>query len=192
MPITQAEPKLPATAPAPAPLDDLEQLAPRIRNAHSAVVTAAGNMILKAMEAGTLLLQAQARVPRNTWMAWLQQNCPAISDRTVRVYIQLAKGREKIEANMKTGLAATANPTLTQALTWLKEPSDPNSGSAGGTGGPKPSDNYDAVEGKLIKKLEEIVSPDTAVAAAQETINKLVDRVRIKTGGKHSLKLPAA
>jgi hypothetical protein len=190
MAITQANLPAPA-APAPAPPDDLEQLAPRIRNAHSAVVTAAGNMILKAMEAGTLLLQAQARVPRNTWMAWLQQNCPAISDRTVRVYIQLAKGREKIEANMKTGLAVTANPTLTQALTWLKEPSDPNSGANGGAnGGAKPSDNYDAVEGKLIKKLEEIVSPDTAVAAAQETINKLVDRVRIKTGGKQTLKLP--
>ena len=185
----RTEPKLPAAAPAPAPLDDLEQLAPRIRNAHKDVVAAASNMILKAMEAGTLLLQAQNKVPRNTWMAWLQQNCPAISDRTVRVYIQLAKGREKIEANMKTGLAATANPTLTQALTWLKEPSDTNSGSGAS---PKPSDNYDAVEGKLIKKLEEIVSPDTAVAAAQETINKLVDRVRIKTGGKHSLKLPVA
>jgi hypothetical protein len=54
------------------------------------------------------------------------------------------------------------------------------------------SDNYDAAEKRLIKKLEEIVSPDTAVTSAQETINKLVDRVRIKTGGKHSLKLPAA
>jgi Protein of unknown function (DUF3102) len=112
------------------------------------VVAAAGNMILKAIEAGTLLIQAKEKVPRNTWMAWLQENCPAVSDRTARLYIQLATGREVIEANMKTGLATVANPTFTQALGWLRTDTKSEVGGAGG--GPKPPDTYDAVEGKLI------------------------------------------
>jgi chromosomal replication initiation ATPase DnaA len=120
MAITQAE-KLPAAAPAPAPLDDLEQLALRLRHAHRDVVSAAGNMIVKAMDAGALLLQAQQKVKRGTWMAWLAANCPEISDRTVRLYMQLATGREVIEARMKSELATIANPTFTNALEWLNE-----------------------------------------------------------------------
>jgi chromosomal replication initiation ATPase DnaA len=121
MPTTQAETKLPA--PASAPPDELGNLAIRLRHAHRDVVSAAGNMILKAMDAGALLIQAQQKVKRGTWMAWLAENCPEISDRTVRLYMQLATGREVVEARMKSELATVANPTFTNALEWLDEAS---------------------------------------------------------------------
>jgi hypothetical protein len=176
----RTEPKLPATAPAPAPLDDLEQLAPRIRNAHRDVVAAASNMILKAMEAGTLLLQAQNKVPRNTWMAWLQQNCPGISDRTARLYIQLAKGREVIEANMKTGLATVANPTFTQALGWLKNTdtkSEAIAGEAKSGKSKKPAEIYRARQEELIDALRELSSPDHAEEYALKTKARLDETI---------------
>ena len=46
---------------------------------------------------------------------------------------------------------------------------------------PKPSDEYDRAENKLVEKLEAL-SPDTGEAAATETVERLREAVaRIKT-----------
>jgi Protein of unknown function (DUF3102) len=176
----QAEPKLLAPAPAAPPPDELQQLGIRIRVAHKDVVAAAGNMILKAIEAGALLIQAKERVPRNTWMAWLQENCPAVSDRTARLYIQLATGREVIEANMKTGLATVANPTFTQALGWLKT-SDTDTKSEAKPGakpsGKKPAEVYRAKQEELVDALRELSSPDHAEEYALKTKARLDETI---------------
>jgi hypothetical protein len=179
MAITQTEPKLPATAPPAAPPDELQQLGTRIRIVHKEVVAAAGNMILKAMDAGVPLLQAQQKVPRNTWMAWLQQNCPEISDRTARLYIQLARGREKIEANMKVGVATVANPTFTQALGWLKNTdtkSEAKSEAKSGKG-KKPAEIYKAKQEELVDALRELSSPDHAEEYALKTKARLDETI---------------
>jgi hypothetical protein len=172
----QAE-KLPAPAPAAAPPDDLGNLATRIRIAHKDVVAAASNMILKAIEAGTLLIQAQEKVPRNTWMAWLQQNCSGISDRTARLYIQLAKGREVIEANMKAGLATVANPTFTQALGWLKADTKSEVTEAKPGKSKKPAEVYRARQEELIDALRELSSPDHAEEYAAKTKARLDETI---------------
>jgi Protein of unknown function (DUF3102) len=176
----QAE-KLPTLAPAPAPPDELQQLGIRIRVAHKDVVAAASNMILKAMEAGALLLQAKEKVPRNTWMAWLQENCSTVSDRTARLYIQLATGREVIEANMKTGLATVANPTFTQALGWLKTDTDTKSEATAGEAkagkSKKPAEVYRAKQEELIDALRELSSPDHAEEYALKTKGRLDETI---------------
>jgi hypothetical protein len=177
----QAETKLPAASPP----DELQQLGIRIRVAHKDVVAAASNMILKAIEAGALLIQAKERVPRNTWMAWLQENCPAVSDRTARLYIQLATGREKIEANMKTGLATVANLTFTQALGWLKTSdtdtkSEAKSEAAGAKPAgksKKPAEVYRARQEELIDALRELSSPDHAEEYALKTKARLDETI---------------
>jgi archaellum component FlaG (FlaF/FlaG flagellin family) len=120
---------------------------------------------------------------------WLEANC-ALNERTAQRYMEIAKG----EATLRAKVTSDTMSELTlkkakQLITAGKTGAGTNSGTCTSPG---TSDAYDAVEGKLIKKLEQISSPDTAQAAAQETINKLVGMVRIKNGGKHSLKLPAA
>jgi hypothetical protein len=52
------------------------------------------------------------------------------------------------------------------------------------------NDTYDATETALLTKLE-AKNPDTAEAAAQGTINKLVAMVKAKKEGRHNLKLVA-
>jgi hypothetical protein len=136
-------------------------------------------MILKAMEVGTLLLRAQQKVPRNTWMAWLQQNCPEISDRTARLYIQLARGREKIEANMKVGVATVANPTFTQALGWLKNTDTKSEATSEAKSGKrkKPAEVYRAKQEELVDALRELSSHDHAEEYAAKTKARLDETI---------------
>src|SRR6266536_3535382 len=55
--------------------------------------------IYHRMSAGDLLIEAKAQVPHGEWLPWLESNL-AMSDRSARVWMQLAKGREKIEAEI--------------------------------------------------------------------------------------------
>jgi hypothetical protein len=179
---TQVETKLSAVS-LPEP-DELGKLAIGIRIAHKDVVAAAGNMIVKAMEAGSLLIQAKQKVPRNTWIAWLAANCYNISDRTARLYIQLAEGRDVIEAQMKTGLATVANPTFHQALGWLKTPATdtnsstpPDTNSGTGAKRRKPAEVYRAKQEELVDALRELSSPDHAEEYAAKTKTRLDETI---------------
>jgi hypothetical protein len=53
-----------------------------------------------AIDAGDDLKKAKKKLDHGEWMDWLEKNC-ALSDRTARVYMQLADGREIIEARIK-------------------------------------------------------------------------------------------
>jgi Protein of unknown function (DUF3102) len=192
MPTTQAETKLPAPASAPPELlgrepSTLAELGPRIRSAHEHLVNSARDIVMRAIDIGKDLLKAQSIGGYGNWGKWLERNC-ALNERTAQRYMEIAKGETTLRAKVTSD---TMSELTLKKAKQLITAGEAGAGTNSGTGtSPRTSDTYDAVEGKLIKKLEEIVSPDTAIAAAQETINKLVDRVRIETGGKHALKLP--
>ena len=183
---------------------ELDKLAIKISLAHKDVVANARNMIVKAMDAGALLIQARLRVKPGTWMAWLQQNCSDISDRTARLYIQLAEGREIIEAQMKTGLATVANspkeaPTFRQALERLKAGDDTNPETATETeedteadgeedneaetndgvaaDAVETLDEYDGLEEKLLAKLG-----DLTAAQAEEHSEITISKIKTQVG----------
>jgi hypothetical protein len=93
------------------------------------VVKGAADAVKAAMDAGDALILAKEKVGHGDWMLWLEKNC-ALSDRTARVYMQLAQGREIIEAQIKAAtemavdchfaLGVSANFTITKALDFLR------------------------------------------------------------------------
>lgn len=62
------------------------------------------------MRAGDLLIEAKAAIPHGHWLPWLADNCGELSERTVQLYIKLAKNRATIEKEM-------ANPQSIADLT---------------------------------------------------------------------------
>jgi Protein of unknown function (DUF3102) len=185
----QAEPKLPAPAPPPPELlgrepSTLAELAPRIRSAHEHLVNSARDIVMRAIDIGKDLLKAQSIGGYGNWGKWLERNC-ALNERTAQRYMEIAKG--------ETTLRAKVSSDTMSELTLKKAKQLITAGEAGtdtNSGGGNPGDDYDGVSDKLIKKLEKIISPETAEAAAQKTINQIVGMVKIKNGGKHTLKLP--
>jgi hypothetical protein len=77
----------------------LEDLARRIRDAHKAVQAATANALAAAFEAGEGLIEAR-RCVSGGWEGWIQTNC-RFGASTARLYVQLARGRAKIEAKLK-------------------------------------------------------------------------------------------
>jgi hypothetical protein len=78
---------------------DLDDLARRVRDAIEAANSAFRNALRKALDAGAALLEAQAQVPASEWQRWLKDNC-FLSMRTAELYMQLARNRETIEAEL--------------------------------------------------------------------------------------------
>jgi hypothetical protein len=189
----QAETKFPATATPAAPPEllgrepsTLAELGPRIRSAHERLVSNARNIVLSAIDIGKDLLKAQALGGYGKWGKWLEEHC-ALNERTAQRYMEIAKGEATLRAKVTSDTMSEL--TLKKAKQLIKAGED-GSGTGTNSEGSAPSDTYDAAEKKLIKKLEKIVSPETATAAAQNTINQIVGMVKVKNGGKHALKLP--
>jgi len=102
----------------PSQINDLNELGAYIREALAASKHARRSALRHDMDAGDGLIAAQARVTTN-WKKWLRENCaPLKSARSAQIYCQLARGREKIEAELER------NPDLSQraALRLLSPP----------------------------------------------------------------------
>ena len=69
----------------------------KINEAHSACCKAAGDALSHAMRCGDLLAEAKATCGHGTWQAWLAENFTG-SQRTARVYMQLAASRGAIDS----------------------------------------------------------------------------------------------
>lgn len=76
---------------------DLATVAQHIAAEHEACCRAAQQSLDHAIRCGELLLQAKAECRHGTWQDWLAENFHG-SKRTARLYIQLAKRRDEIEA----------------------------------------------------------------------------------------------
>jgi hypothetical protein len=78
---------------AAAPADKLATIARLINEAHAAVVTGVRTTLDRALTAGELLTAAKGLVEHGQWLSWMSSNCPAVSERTARGYMQLWAGR---------------------------------------------------------------------------------------------------
>jgi Protein of unknown function (DUF3102) len=106
-------------------------LAARIRAELDGVQAAAKTGIEHALNAGDLLIQAQKRLKHGEWTPWLKEHVK-ISDRTARLYIQLAKNRQKIEASNRQRIA---DFTIQGALELISAPRTSASRSKGNPDG---------------------------------------------------------
>jgi hypothetical protein len=95
--------------------NSLADLAHRIKVEHTAVADALKDSVRHAIAAGELLVEAKAQVPHGGWMPWLKDNCE-ISDRTARLYMQVAKNRATVEKQIGNDVA---DLTLTEAAALI-------------------------------------------------------------------------
>jgi hypothetical protein len=140
--------------------DALTDLATRIRSLHAQVLDHGKNVVRKAIDAGTGLIDAKRQVGHGNWLRWLKENCE-LSERTSEVYMECARNRQKLESK----IATAANMTLHQALREIK-PTRGGSGDEGALG------KYQKAQASLIKKLRGL-EPDDVEEAAQRTIAEL-------------------
>ena len=139
------------------------------------------NALVRAFEAGELLIQAQKEYGQHgLWKSWLNTNCE-LSERTAQLYMQLAEGRSKIEAELaKKDGATVADLSLRGALSLLK------SGSSNGNSGDSKNlfDAYGNAEKSLLKRLK-LLPLAEAEMHSKKTIDELRDTVAtMKAGAK--------
>ena len=156
----------------------LSDLAVRINSEFAAIQKvdhdANKNVVQRAVAFGRTLTQAKEKVGHGKWVKWLNDNCRDISVRTAQRYMKLA---DSPEVRAELGKNDTVSLlTLRKALSIA----NPKPSNADPT---KPSTEYDRAESTLVKKLEAL-SPDTAEAAATETVERLhaaLTRIKTKT-----------
>jgi Protein of unknown function (DUF3102) len=81
--------------------NSLTDLAARINAAHDAAAAAIKSSVTHAIQAGDLLIEAKEQLGHGEWLPWLKANF-AFSDRTARLYMQVARRREEVEAKLAT------------------------------------------------------------------------------------------
>lgn len=76
----------------------LEDLRETIEREHQLVVQTGVAMIEHAIAAGEALLAAKTMVPRGEWEAWLTANFPDRHPKTHRLYMRVAKFKDRVRA----------------------------------------------------------------------------------------------
>jgi hypothetical protein len=82
---------------------DLAALALQIRNALQAAQTGMRNALRMSLDAGDALIAAKDQVAEGRWICWLRENC-FLSRRSAELYMQLARHRDEIEAELTRGV----------------------------------------------------------------------------------------
>jgi hypothetical protein len=77
----------------------LDQLAHRVRVSIKIIQEANANAVSAALDAGDALTEIKARVSTG-WERWLRENCPSLAASSVRLYMQLSRDRQTIEARL--------------------------------------------------------------------------------------------
>jgi hypothetical protein len=116
--------------PSTKPKLSLSELANAINHEHQLCQEAYKSSLLHARRTGDFLLQAKAEVKISSsgrWLPWLKENCPGISERTARAYMQIARKWEQIE---KT--ATVADFGFKDALKLLSESGESKKPPVGG------------------------------------------------------------
>ena len=90
--------------------------------AHEDVAHALGRALERAMKAGDILLAARELAPPGRWEYYLRERT-TISERTARVYCQLAKNRAVLEERQSS--AARGYLSIAEALKILKQLAEP-------------------------------------------------------------------
>ena len=97
---------------------DNPSLSGAINAEHDAAERTARRAIDHARSAGEKLLMAKAQVGHGQWLSWVSANCPALSARTARAYMQLSRNWGMLETKM----ADSANLSIDAALKLLNAP----------------------------------------------------------------------
>jgi hypothetical protein len=103
---------------------DLADLAAAIRERHQAVRGAVRTALADAMQCGVLLITAKDQVKGRgeRWLPWLERECK-LRERTVNVYMALARNREVIEEQIRSA----ADFSIRRALDLVSDlPSEPS------------------------------------------------------------------
>lgn len=90
----------------------LPVLAADIRREHAAVGEAAARGLQHALAAGGGLIEARASLAHGAWSAWLAANVPGLSARTAQLYMQLARNRDRLNAQRVADLSLRAASAL--------------------------------------------------------------------------------
>lgn len=155
----------------------LSELASAINQEHSLCREAYKASLLHARRTGELLLQAKLKVKKSTsgrWLFWLRENCPDISDRTARAYMEVAREWERIEKS-----ATVADFGLKEALKFL---SDSKGSKKSTVGGAKPPGVVDA-EWSQAHSLQETLFDNTL--ALKERARVVVTQDHPLFAGQH-------
>src|SRR6516164_7378797 len=115
--------------------EELSQLATKAKQAHAIVVNSTRIVLQHAMTAGEALNEAKSKVGHGKWLAWLEENCPDISNRTAERYMKLAEGQAKLWKKLeeKDKFDTMSNLTINEALRLIDEPDGEQSASAEST-----------------------------------------------------------
>jgi hypothetical protein len=81
--------------------DELRALAACIRSSIQEADADLRNALRKRLNAGDALLQAQAKLLPRQWGQWLKEHCDDLATRTAELYMQVARHRAAIEAEME-------------------------------------------------------------------------------------------
>ncbi|MGY4411962.1 hypothetical protein ACVWW4_003698 [Bradyrhizobium sp. LB7.1] len=95
----------------------LAVLADEIRSEHAGIVQSLTRGLEHAITAGELLIEAKALLRHGQWLPWLNAHC-ALSERTARLYVRLAKNRARIE----TEIGSVADLSVRGALALIAPP----------------------------------------------------------------------
>jgi hypothetical protein len=147
--------------PEPTPVERLTDLATRIKTLHGQVLDAGKTAVVRAMDAGTALIEAKRHVGHGKWLRWLKENC-AVSGRTAEDYMLLARHKSEVNAI----IAAAANMTLTEVVRKIKHKPGSTKSEDGNLG------KYEKAHATLIKNLRGL-SPEDVEDAACRTIAAL-------------------
>jgi len=115
--------------------EELSQLAAKARQAHGIVANSTKVVLQHAITAGNALNEAKSKVGHGKWLAWLEENCPDISNRTAERYMKLAEGQAKLWKKLeeKDKFDTMSNLTINEALRLIDEPDGEQSASAEST-----------------------------------------------------------
>ena len=162
----KAPPATPLPAVRPSPAD----LAKRINEKYSEMVSHFRTGVQRAIEIGELLEQAKDRVGHGNFEGWLSANCQ-LSPSTARRYMKLAEDRAKIEEQLKLETQQSGKSVkltdlnLTSARRLLAAPKPPG-GSRPGQGSPKlTTEKYKTIENDLITCLKDLREKAESYAA---------------------------
>jgi len=132
----------------------------RINESHELTIKAGQSMAEYAVQTGRLLAEAKDAVGHGNWQAWLVENCPAISTRTARLYIQKSEEWACLDESKRQRVAI-----LPLRQRWVLEPEAPQKTavSATKTAIPDTDGDQDVVvepTPSQAKALERLPEPD--------------------------------
>jgi hypothetical protein len=101
--------------------DHAAMLAAEINTEHAAVTAATQSGLGHAVRAGELLVEVKRGLKHGQWGPWLAANCPKISARTARAYMQVASNRQLVAGFIfHEALKLLANQRTTEVLSSSK------------------------------------------------------------------------